>query len=362
MLALGVQFWPSTRTPRGRHATVARQHYRYRPDRHLDRPCTRLTSGPPVRNRRSGPRPDRGPDSQEDGRPRPGGRVARRGGPGAGLVILAVPVVAARQILQDIGRYLEPGVVITDACSTKSDIMRWAQEYLPESANFVGGHPMAGKEKSGPSAASADLFKDATWAITPSPRADEKAVGVVLGLVETLGAIPLYIDSAEHDQYAAAVSHVPLLLSVALFRMVRDSQGWEDASLLAGPGFRDLTRLASGDPVMSRDIMFTNREAILHWIGRIQDELSTVKKALEIGGEPVLDLFRSTQLDRDTFIENPPVRRRPEGVGAPSAQDAMARMFVGGLYDRLKEVSSRGPGAPKDDAELRRKLGVRDNP
>ncbi|MCC7087525.1 MAG: prephenate dehydrogenase/arogenate dehydrogenase family protein [Chloroflexi bacterium] len=281
---------------------------------------------------------------------------------GAGLVILAVPVVAARQILQDIGRYLEPGVVITDACSTKSDIMRWAQEYLPESANFVGGHPMAGKEKSGPSAASADLFKDATWAITPSPRADEKAVGVVLGLVETLGAIPLYIDSAEHDQYAAAVSHVPLLLSVALFRMVRDSQGWEDASLLAGPGFRDLTRLASGDPVMSRDIMFTNREAILHWIGRIQDELSTVKKALEIGGEPVLDLFRSTQLDRDTFIENPPVRRRPEGVGAPSAQDAMARMFVGGLYDRLKEVSSRGPGAPKDDAELRRKLGVRDNP
>jgi prephenate dehydrogenase len=282
---------------------------------------------------------------------------------GAGLVVIATPVMAARHILQEVGKLLAPGTVVTDVCSTKADIMRWAGEFLPESASFVGGHPMAGRESSGPNAASSDLFKDATWAITPSPRADERAVGVVLGLVETLGANPLYIDPAEHDQYAAAVSHVPLVLSVALFRMVRDSQGWEDASLLAGPGFRDLTRLASGDPTMSRDIMMTNRDAVLHWIGRLQEELNTVRHALELGHEPTFDLFQSTQFDRDNFIINPPERRRPEGPEAPSAQDAVGRLFVGGLYDKLKEATNRMSSAPPkvDDAELKRKLGIRDD-
>jgi len=280
----------------------------------------------------------------------------------AGLVIIATPVMAARQILQDMGRYLIPGAVVTDVCSTKADIMRWAQEFLPDTANFVGGHPMAGKEKSGPDAAAADLFKGATWAVTPSARADERAVGVVLGLVEMLGANPLYIDAAEHDQYAAAVSHLPLVMSVALFRLVRDSQGWEDASLLAGPGFRDLTRLASGDPTMSRDIMMTNREAVLHWIDRLQTELSTIKEALNTGHEPVYDLFRSTQMDRDTYILNPPERRRPEGVEPPSAQDAMGRLFVGGLYDKLKDATNRvtTAGVRTDEAKLRRQLGMDD--
>jgi len=250
---------------------------------------------------------------------------------------------------------------VTDVCSTKAEVMRWAAEYLPENVHFVGGHPMAGREKSGPEAASASLFEGATWAVTPSPRADERAVQAVLGLIEALGAIPLYIDPAEHDQYAAAVSHVPLLASVALFRMVRDSQGWEDAALLAGPGFRDVTRLASGDPTMARDIMLTNREAVIHWIGRLQQELSTIRAALEAGPEPIYDLFKSTQLDRDTFIQNPPQRRRPEGIEPPSARDAIGRMFVGGLYDRIKETTERLPTAPRDDADLKRKLGIEDD-
>lgn len=279
----------------------------------------------------------------------------------AGLVIIATPVVAARRILEDIGRFLVPGAVVTDVCSTKAEVMRWAAEFLPETAHFVGGHPMAGREQSGPGAASATLFQGATWAITPSPRADERAVQVVLGLVETLGAVPLYIDPAEHDQYAAAVSHVPLLTSVALFRMVRDSQGWEDAALLAGPGFRDVTRLASGDPTMARDIMLTNRDAVLHWVGRLQSELDTIRTALESGPEAIFDLFRSTQLDRDTFVQNPPQRRRPEGIEPPSARDAIGRMFVGNLYDRIKEASDHGPTRPRDDTDLKRKLGIEDD-
>ena len=275
---------------------------------------------------------------------------------GAGLIVLAVPVQGARKILEEGSTYLSEGAIVTDTCSTKADIMRWAAEFLPETVHFVGGHPMAGKETSGPGASSAEMFKGATWAITPSPRAHEGAVGTVLGMVESLGAIPLYIDATEHDTYAAAVSHVPILLSVALFRMVRDSKGWEDASLLAGPAFRDLTRLASGDSAMSRDIMATNREAILHWLARFQDELSAARKALEEGGQTVTDMFASTQLDRDNFITNPPVRRRPDGPEAPSSQDALGRLFVGGLYDKLKEASQRATAPRTDDGSLRRKL------
>ena len=275
---------------------------------------------------------------------------------GAGMVIIAVPVLATRQLLQELGKVIEPGTVVTDVSSTKTDIMRWAAEYLPEHSHFVGGHPMAGREKSGPSGATVDLFQNATWAITPSPRADEDAVSAVLGVVEAMGAVPLYIDPAEHDQYAAAVSHLPLLTSVALFRMVRDSHGWEDAALLAGPGFRDTTRLASGDPTMARDIMVTNRDAVIHWIARLRDELNTIQEALETNSEALLDLFASTQLDRDTFITNPPARRKPAGPVAPSAQDTIGRMFVGGLYDRLKEAPTRM--TPGNDRALRRKLGV----
>ncbi|MCZ2109813.1 MAG: prephenate dehydrogenase/arogenate dehydrogenase family protein [Dehalococcoidia bacterium] len=270
-----------------------------------------------------------------------------------------MPVMGARRVIADISKLLPAGAIVTDTCSTKADVMRWAAEFLPENVHFIGGHPMAGKEHSGPQNATADLFTGATWAITPSPRADEQAVSIVLGLVESLGAIPLFVDPGEHDQYAAAVSHVPLLTSVALFRMVRDSQGWEDASLLAGPGFRDLTRLASGDPTMSRDIMTTNREAVLHWLGRLQNELDTIRKAFESGNEALYDLFTSSQLDRDNFIQNPPRRRMPEGIAPPAAQDSIGRLFVGGLYDRLKEAQSRPP-VKRDDAALKRKLGIKD--
>lgn len=279
----------------------------------------------------------------------------------AGFVVIAVPVLGARHILQEAGQFLQPGTIVTDVCSTKADIMRWAEEFLPEGVHFVGGHPMAGKEKSGPEAADADLFKNATWAVTPSPRADEEAVRITLNFVEALGATPLYIDPAEHDQYVAAVSHLPILLSVALFRMARDSQGWEDASLLAGPAFRDLTRLASGDPTMSRDIMTTNRDAVLHWLERFQEELEAIHAAIELGGQPLMDLFTSTNLDRDTFILNPPMRRRPEGPEPPSAQDQIGRLFAGGLYDKLKEVTSRAPETRTNDTELKRKLGIRED-
>jgi prephenate dehydrogenase len=277
----------------------------------------------------------------------------------AGLVILAVPVQASHDLMESMGPYLRPGAVVTDTCSTKSEIMRWAKDLLPEGVHFVGTHPMAGKESSGPRAAAMDLFQGATWAVMPSPAADEGAVNVILGLIESLGAHPLHIDPAEHDQYAAAVSHVPILLSVALFRLVRDSAGWEDAALLSGPAFKDLTRLASGDPVMSTDIMGTNREAVLHWLRRYRESLEAMEKMLADDQDELAKLFASTYVDREAFLTNPRVERQQGGIPLPSSQDAMGQMLVGKYYERLKELTS-GDSAAKmakiDREELRRKL------
>jgi prephenate dehydrogenase len=274
---------------------------------------------------------------------------------GTGLVILAVPAGAAQRLLADMGPYLAEGAIVTDVTSTKSAVMAWAGEFLPEGVHFVGGHPIAGKERSGPDAADPALFEGATWAITPSPTASEQAVGVVLGLVESLGATPVYIDAMEHDQYLAAVSHLPLVLSVALFRMVRDSTAWEDLALLAGPGFRDMTRLASGDPEMGRDIIGTNRDAIVHWLHRLRTELETIEHAVASGPDVVNDLLKSTAVDRDTYMMNPPQRRAPEGQPLPSSRDAIGRLFAGGLYDKLKEAETRIPGMG-DDSSLRERL------
>lgn len=269
-----------------------------------------------------------------------------------GLIILAVPVLAVRQIFEEITPYLVPGAVIADTASTKADILRWAKELLPEEVHFVGTHPMAGRESSGPEAASADLFEGATWALAPSPRADEEAVRIIMGMIESMGAHPVHIDPAEHDQYAAAVSHVPLIASVALFRMVRDSPGWEDVSLLSGTAFKDLTRLASGDPRMSADIMETNKEAVLHWLRRYRKELETIETAVEMGGTPVSGLFESTQLDRESWLLNPRTERQVDGPELPSSRDAMGQMLVGGNYERLKEVlNGKIPGTDGKDSD-----------
>lgn len=273
---------------------------------------------------------------------------------GASLVILAVPVQAARPLLRDLVPYLAEGAVVTDTCSTKADVMRWAEESLPRGIDFVGGHPMAGREKSGPEAATADLFMGATWAVMPSPRARESSVRAVLGLIESLGAEPLHIDAGEHDQWAAAVSHMPLMISVALFRLIRDSAGWEDASLLAGPGFKDLTRLASGDPTMSTDIVATNKDAIVHWLRRYREELETIERAIDLGSETLHDLFASTALDRDAWMLNPRTKRTPEGTPLPSAQDTIGQFFGGGLYNKLKDMQVAAPSMNTD--ELRKRL------
>ena len=157
----------------------------------------------------------------------------------AGMVILATPIVAMRQVMEEIARGLRENCIVTDTASTKSLVMEWAGELLPPHVSFVGGHPMAGKETAGIANADAKLFAGKAYCIVPSPDATESAVKLVAGLVHLIGAQPLFIDAHEHDRYVAAVSHLPLVLSSALFTLVREQPRLARAG---GPGQQRLSR------------------------------------------------------------------------------------------------------------------------
>ena len=204
---------------------------------------------------------------------------------GADMVIIATPAMAMKGILAEIGGSLREGSIVTDTASTKAKVMGWMEESLPPSVSFIGGHPMAGKEATGIEAADSDLFQGCTYCLIAGRGATKEARDRVAGLVRQIGANPLFIDASEHDSLVAGISHLPILISVALVAATTKSPSWPAMARLAASGFRDLTRLASGDPRMSRDICLTNREPILHWIDEYIQELKALRRLVSEGGE-----------------------------------------------------------------------------
>lgn len=231
----------------------------------------------------------------------------------ANLVVLAVPVQAVRDVMRAIAPLLGPGMVVTDTASTKTDVLAWARELLPATIDFVGGHPMAGREKSGPGAASRDLFSDAIYCLTPTPTVRPQALDLVESMVRQAGAKVYFIDPAEHDAYVAGVSHLPFVLSAALVAAVSRSPAWREMMPLAAGGFRDMTRLASGDVVMHRDIAITNRAALVRWLDEAAQVLHEMRGHLAAGDAAQVEaLFERARQARAEWATTKPGMRPGE--------------------------------------------------
>jgi prephenate dehydrogenase len=168
--------------------------------------------------------------------------------------------------------------VVTDAASTKVQVISWAKELLPENVSFVGGHPMAGREVSGIDVADATLFRERIYCLTPTTHTLPAAVSKVCALVEILDARVHFMDAAAHDEQVAGVSHLPFLASVALMNTVAEDSTWNDAAVLAASGFRDTSRLAAGNPEMHRDICLTNSAAIVDWLDKYIESLRMLRE------------------------------------------------------------------------------------
>jgi prephenate dehydrogenase len=220
---------------------------------------------------------------------------------GSELIILATPVGAMKALLQDIASAVLPGAVVTDVASTKVQVITWAEEFLPSTVAFVGGHPMTGKELSGVEAADASLFQNHIYCLTPTARTNPNAITKVSTLIEVLGARVRFLEPAEHDGQVAGVSHLPFLASIALMNTVAESSAWGDAALLAAGGFRDATRLAGGNPEMYRDICLTNAEALTRWLNEYIRTLSTLRDRIAEHDRSLDETFAKVQQMRQQW-------------------------------------------------------------
>jgi prephenate dehydrogenase len=208
----------------------------------------------------------------------------------ADVVVVSAPLGSMREILRGLAGWAADKVV-TDMASTKQSVMEWAEA---AGVDLVGGHPMCGKEASGIDAADARLFKGAPWVLT-------RAEPAVVSLVEAVGAHPVVMDPSTHDRLVAGVSHAAFLVSVAYVLAVSRRADWPEAAGLASSGFRDMSRLAAGDPGLYAGVADTNRENLLEQIDAVSAELARLRRHLEARDPRLVELFEEAQTARQRW-------------------------------------------------------------
>jgi prephenate dehydrogenase len=223
---------------------------------------------------------------------------------GADLVVLATPLGAMEELLGRIGPRLAPDAAVTDCGSAKAAVAEWARRHLGDrAARFIPGHPITGSEASGFQAARADLFRNASVILCPLKGSDPGALRRVRELWALCGARVHSMDPEDHDAVFAAVSHLPHVMAFALMRMVAQRVDGDLLLERAGPGFRDLTRLAGSQAGMWRDIALANREPLLRELERFQAELARMAGALDsCDGKELERLFLEARQGREALL------------------------------------------------------------
>ena len=199
----------------------------------------------------------------------------------ADLIILAIPVGRSEELARELKGLIHQRKVITDVGSIKGAMVRRLEAGLSPHGLFVGGHPIAGREKSGVEAASSGLFDGAHCILTPTPQTDSLALETVKSLWEAVGSHVTVMDPERHDRIFAAVSHLPHVVAYALVKHLLELDS-DDPGLLtySAGGFRDFTRIAASSPEMWKDICLANREQIVLQIEKYQKALDSLKKMI----------------------------------------------------------------------------------
>ncbi|SMB98332.1 prephenate dehydrogenase [Thermanaeromonas toyohensis ToBE] len=193
---------------------------------------------------------------------------------GAELVILAVPVGVLPSVAREIAPYLSPQAIVTDTGSTKAKVVHELETIFPSSITYIGGHPMTGSERAGISAADRYLLENAVYILTPTTRTSEEALSRLKTILTALGARVICLPPEKHDWVVGVVSHLPHFLAVSLMHMVaRYSLEHRELLMLAAGGFRDTTRIASGHPIMWRDIYLSNAQVLLNILEAWEQEI-----------------------------------------------------------------------------------------
>ncbi|MEH6879339.1 prephenate dehydrogenase [Priestia megaterium] len=222
----------------------------------------------------------------------------------ADYIVLATPVEYTTAWIHDLSTWkLKETVIVTDVGSTKGEIMKAAEALNKKRISFIGGHPMAGSHTSGAVNARADLFCSARYILTPFENEQKEKIDALMHLLEPTGAQFVPLDAATHDQITGVVSHLPHVIATSLVRQVKgySAQNHLVTEMAAG-GFRDITRIASSNPHMWRDILKQNRSMLLTLLDDWMKEMEQVKLLVEKGdGHELFDYFSDAKEFRDSL-------------------------------------------------------------
>ncbi|MEQ2006414.1 MAG: prephenate dehydrogenase/arogenate dehydrogenase family protein [Limisphaerales bacterium] len=224
----------------------------------------------------------------------------------ADLVILCTPIAQMRALVEQFAGTLKPGALVTDVGSVKGSVVAELEPLCAKAgAQFVGSHPMAGAEKTGPAAARADLFEKAVCVVTPGPRTPAKAVKLVEEFWAAVGCRPLRLSPDQHDSLVARSSHLPHVVAAELANYVLSPAHPKEQPALCATGFRDTTRIAAGSPEMWRDIALANRKHLARALGVFIEDLQEFQRALEAGDAKAMDeFFETAKHRRDQWVGN----------------------------------------------------------
>ncbi|MDI9479301.1 MAG: prephenate dehydrogenase/arogenate dehydrogenase family protein [Syntrophomonadaceae bacterium] len=202
----------------------------------------------------------------------------------ADVVFLCTPLQTFPGIIAQVAQHVRPGTLVTDVGSTKQKVMEWLG-CLPDGVHFIGGHPMAGSEIQGIQGADRYLLENAVYILTPGPTVPPETLELLIELLAATGAKIKIMEPAQHDKMVASVSHLPHLAAVSLVNL---TEGQPDLLMLAAGGFRDTTRVASSSPGLWKDILITNRSAVVQGLDKFMAQLARLRAALEKGDQEML--------------------------------------------------------------------------
>ncbi|HEX4637097.1 MAG TPA: prephenate/arogenate dehydrogenase family protein [Rhizomicrobium sp.] len=224
----------------------------------------------------------------------------------ADVVILCTPVGAYKTIAQQVAPHLKPGAILSDVGSVKSAVIRDVSPFVPKGVHFIPAHPIAGTEFSGPEAGFASLF-DGRWTIlTPVRGSDPAAVDRLKNFWTALGSQVDVMNAGHHDLVLAITSHLPHLIAYNIVGTAHDLEKVTEGEVIkySASGFRDFTRIAASDPTMWRDVFLNNRDAVLEVLGRFNEDLSQLQRAVRNGdGHTLFDWFTRTRAIRRAIVD-----------------------------------------------------------
>ena len=216
------------------------------------------------------------------------------------------------QISADLKPIIKTDCIITDVGSTKTDIHTRVSELDMES-NFIGGHPMAGSEKTGLDNSKRHLIENAYYVVTPTSKVSAEAVEDYVEFIGSLKALPLVLDYKQHDYITAAISHLPHLIAAGLVNLVKHNDSEEQyMKKVAAGGFKDITRIASSSPIMWEQICVTNHENISELLGKYIESMQEIKDSLDsVCGQDIYDLFEESRDYRNsiTDVSHGPIKK-----------------------------------------------------